>query len=233
MSLTRAPRLAALLLAVAGSPAAFAADPVRWRSDYVAARKEAEETGKPLLIVVGTADCLYCVKMEASTFADPEAAKLIADRFIPLKLDAAAHPDFVRAMRITLYPTTVIAGPDAKVYAYLAGYLDAAGFRENAGKALALLPAPVKPVAAVPKPAPVKPAEPTVSVPPVGAVAALEAAAAELDARTANAYLELAEQWVKQGRSKEAAACFEKAARIAPNGKLAETALARLAAIKE
>jgi tetratricopeptide (TPR) repeat protein len=242
MSLTRALRLAALLL-VAGTPA-FAADPVpvvRWRTDYVTARKEAEETKKPLLLVVGTTNCLYCVKMEAGTFTDPEVAKLVAERFIPVKLDAAAHPDFVRAMRITLYPTTVIAGPDAKVYAFLAGYLDAAGFQNNAGKALALIPAPAKDVAVVAKPVPAKPVEapptkpvePTVTVPavPDSALASLEAATAELDERTANAYLALAEQWIKQGKAKEAVACLEKAARASPNGKLAETALARLAAI--
>lgn len=243
MSMPRALRLAAVTLLVTGTSAA-AADPVaafRWRTDYVAARKEAEETKKPLLIVVGTANCVYCVKLDATTFADPEAAKLIAERFIPLKLDAAVNAEFVRAMRITLYPTTVVAGSDAKVYAYLAGYLDAAAFRDNAGKALALMPAPARAVDVVakpPEPMPIKPAavttaEPAVTVPPVpgSALAALEAATAELDERTANAYLALAEQWVKQGRTKEATVCFEKAARAAPNGKLAETALARLAAI--
>ena len=43
-------------------------------------------------------------------------------------------------MRLTLYPTTIIAGPDGRVYAFLAGYQTSDHFLEHAGKALSLLP---------------------------------------------------------------------------------------------
>ncbi len=279
MSRTRASRhLAGLALAVAVLSPAAAADPVRWRTDYAAARKESAETKRPLLIVVGTTNCVYCLKMEAGTFAEAESAKLIGERFIPVKLDAATDAEFVRGMRITLFPTTVIAGPDGKVYAFLAGYLEGGPFRDNSNKALALLPgAPAKETTLVAKPAPA--AAPTVASMPSATerltavktayqsekfgeamercqalIAAhpdtaesreaalyvvriksdadkLTGATAELDERTANAYLALADAWVRQGNPKEAAACYAKAARAAPTAKAAEVAQQKLAAL--
>lgn len=280
MSLTRASRfLVGVALAVAGVSPAVAADPVRWRTDYTAALKEAADTHRPLLIVVSTTDCFYCVKMAAGTFAEAETVKLLAERFIPVKLDATRDAEFVRGMRITLYPTTVIAGPDGKVYAFLAGYLGGAPFRENANKALALLPVPPKPADLVAKAAPV--ARPPVAAVPTAAerlavakgayqaerfAEALErcealavahpdtaegkeaagyvariksdadklvAATAELDERTANAYLALADAWMKQGKPREAALCYAKAANSAPNGKAAELAQAKLATLNK
>ena len=282
MSLTRALGLLAGLALVAVSPIA-AADPVRWRTDYAAARKESADTKRPLLIVVGTTNCVYCLKMEAGTFAEADSTKLIGERFIPVKLDAATDPEFVRGMKITLFPTTVIAGPDGKVYAFLAGYLDGGPFRENANKALALLPgAPAKDTTLVAKPVPAVPvpvATPAVaSVPSAterlsavksayqsekfgealercqaliaahpdtaesreaalyvvrikGDADKLTGATTELDERTANAYLALADAWMRQGNPKEAAACYAKSARAAPTAKAAEVAQQKLAAL--
>ena len=45
-------------------------------------------------------------------------------------------------MRVNVYPTTVIAAPDGKIYAYLAGFLTPDQFTEHAKKALALIPPP-------------------------------------------------------------------------------------------
>jgi tetratricopeptide (TPR) repeat protein len=132
-----------------------AADPVVWRTDYTAARKEAEEKKRPLLVVIGTEQCVYCRKMESATFADPAAAAVISERFVPLKIDAHKESEFARAMRVTVYPTTVIAGPDGKVYAYLSGFVGPDQFREHAEKAVSLIPAspPEKTATAVTKPA--------------------------------------------------------------------------------
>ena len=44
---------------------------VNWRHDYTTARKEASETGKPLLMDFGTEACVWCRKLDATTFRDP------------------------------------------------------------------------------------------------------------------------------------------------------------------
>jgi thioredoxin-related protein len=118
----------------------FAADPIDWLSDYAIARKEAEKKKLPLLIVIGTEQCVYCRKLESDTFGDSETATFTTRQFVALKIDANKNPEFARAMRVNVYPTTVIAGPDGKIYAYLSGYIGPDQFREYAKKALALLP---------------------------------------------------------------------------------------------
>ena len=62
---------AAALLLPATAPAA---DPVAWRTDYTAARKEAVEKGLPLFVVVGTDDCFYCRKLEGGPLRDATVA---------------------------------------------------------------------------------------------------------------------------------------------------------------
>ena len=54
-----------------------------------------------------------------------------------------------------------------------------------------------------------------------------------MDERTANAYLALADAWMKQGKPREAALCYAKAASAAPNGKAAELAQAKLATLNK
>ncbi len=80
----------ALGLLAAASPL-LAADPtpgIPWRTDYHAARKEAQEKGRPLYLVIGSDNCVYCKKQDATTFRDPQVVALLAKQYVPLRLDA-------------------------------------------------------------------------------------------------------------------------------------------------
>ena len=111
--------------ALAAAAPARAADPVAWRTDYVAARKEAAEKGLPMLVVVGTDNCFYCRKLETGPLRDAAVAAQLRDNFVPLKLDANKDPNLAKALRVQLYPTIVTAGPDGKIHAFIEGYLEA------------------------------------------------------------------------------------------------------------
>ena len=129
-------RAAILILALAGVLTPVNARPtpnksVAWRTDYNAARREAQEKGLPLLIVVGTDDCFYCRKLEANTFADAGVAGLISNGYVALKLDANREPGLTKALKVQVYPTSVLAGPDGKIHAFIEGYLDADRYAEN------------------------------------------------------------------------------------------------------
>jgi thioredoxin-related protein len=128
-----------VVLVLATGSGVLAADPVQWRTDYASARKEAEEKKLPILVVVGTDQCVYCRKIEATTFADKDVLAMLAGKVVLLKVDANKDAEFARAMRITIYPTTVIAGTDGKVFAYLSGYVSPEQFREHAAKAFDLI----------------------------------------------------------------------------------------------
>lgn len=123
-------------LLVAAIPGGLAAaDPIRWRTDYDAARKEARDKGWPLLLEVGTESCTYCRKMDATTFQDSGIQDLVNGAFVPLKVDANANPELAQALRVQMYPTTVIAAPDGKIHAFLQGYVGADQLRDHAGRA--------------------------------------------------------------------------------------------------
>ena len=125
-----ATRLLALLPLVTATALAFAgpvsaADPVAWRTDYTSARKEAAQKGLPLFVVVGTTDCFYCRKLENGPLRESTVAAQLRDNFVPLKIDATRDANLAQALRIQLYPTIVLAGPDGKIHAFIEGYLEA------------------------------------------------------------------------------------------------------------
>ena len=165
---------------------ANAADPIPWHTDYVAARKEAEEKNRPMVVVIGTQDCFYCRKMETGTFADPNIIAMVNAKFVALKIDAAAHPEFAKAMRVSVYPTTILAGSDGKIHGFLAGYLAADKFRDNAEKAIAAMPA-VAPLEVAINPIPIAPIAP-IAPPNLLVVKPLPPTARELYALAKEAY---------------------------------------------
>ena len=60
----------------------------------------------------------------------------------------------------------------------------------------------------------------------------LAAMCEQMNERTATMYMTLAEAWVKKGQAAEAIACFEKVARLCPNTRQADIALAEVTRIR-
>jgi thioredoxin-related protein len=137
--------LVTALFVAAGSASA---QDVKWRHDYVAARKEATETGRPLLLDFGTEACFWCKKLDATTFRDPRVVKRLNEGFIAVKIDAQKHPRMTEALQIDGFPTLILASPEGNVIGRHAGYADAAQLTALLGKAPAPkadAPKPTKP----------------------------------------------------------------------------------------
>lgn len=111
-----------------------AADPkaarIEWRTDYNAARKESQETGLPILVQIGTEECFYCKKMEATTLRDTDVVSLLGN-FIPLKIDGNKEALLTKSLKVQLYPTTVLAGSDGTIHAFVQGYVGADAFKDQ------------------------------------------------------------------------------------------------------
>lgn len=137
----------AVVLAVVvgwGTPAR--AQEVRWRQDYAAARKEAAAAGRPLLLDFGNDGCVWCRKLDATTFRDRGVVALLNERVIPVKVDGTRDEWLARAAGVEAYPTLVLVAADGKVVARHEGYADAA-------KMTAFLRKAPAPEAAAPPPA--------------------------------------------------------------------------------
>lgn len=111
------------------------AQEVSWRRDYAAARKEASETGRALLLDFGTENCVWCRKQDATTFRDPRIVKLLNERFIPVKIDADRENRLTQALGIDSFPTLVLATSDGKVLGRQVGYADVAQLNTLLSKA--------------------------------------------------------------------------------------------------
>src|SRR5689334_11531047 len=94
------------------------AQEVAWRQDYSQARQEAASKGRPLVIDFGTENCFWCKQLDARTFRDPEIARLLNERCVPLKVDAQRHAALANALHIQNYPTLVFASPEGKILGF-------------------------------------------------------------------------------------------------------------------
>lgn len=102
-----------------------AAQEVKWRHDYAAARKEATAAGKPLLLDFGTESCFWCKKLDATTFRLPNVAAQLNGKFIPVKVDAEQNEALTRAAGVDSFPTLVLVSADGKIVGKHVGYADA------------------------------------------------------------------------------------------------------------
>lgn len=98
---------------------------VAWRADYPSAVKEAGKAGKPVLVVVGSEKCAWCVKQDRTTFRSPLVAAAI-DRVVPVKVDGNADRALAKTLQVRGYPTTLLVGADGTVLARHEGYATAA-----------------------------------------------------------------------------------------------------------
>jgi thioredoxin-related protein/outer membrane protein assembly factor BamD (BamD/ComL family) len=128
MTLTRFSTLLLILLLIPrGAPAAD----INWRSDYSKALREAADSGKPMIVVVGTEDCHWCKQLDVRTFAAGEVAKLLNDRFVMYKFDANRQTELARALRVQVYPSMYYAAPTGAIVGHQEGFIDAEPFRKK------------------------------------------------------------------------------------------------------
>ena len=68
-------------------------NPVDWYPWGPEAQEKAAAENKALFISIGYAACHWCHVMERESFEDPETARLMNERFVPIKLDREERPD--------------------------------------------------------------------------------------------------------------------------------------------
>ena len=99
---------------------------ISWRADFAAARKEAAAAAKPLLLDFGTESCLWCKKLDATTFRDRSLVELVAERFIPVKVDGERQEALTQSLGVQAFPTIVLLSAEGKVIGRHEGFADVA-----------------------------------------------------------------------------------------------------------
>ena len=105
------PVLALFLSLVASSATSSAAEAVAWRSNLDAAKIEAAQSNRLVLLHFYTKSCGPCRLLDKNVFSQPQIAQDIEKNYVPVKVDAEASPAMRGAFRIERVPTEVIITP--------------------------------------------------------------------------------------------------------------------------
>jgi thioredoxin-like negative regulator of GroEL len=112
------------------------------RYDYTAARKEAAEKNRPLLLEFTTENCLWCKKLENTTFRDPRLVNWLNERTVVLRLDAEQEPKIAQALKVSNYPTMIFAAPNGTILSIIEGYIEAQKLQDHLEKLVIATPGP-------------------------------------------------------------------------------------------
>jgi len=83
-----------------------------WTSETFA-RAAAER--KPILLSIVTSWSRGCTEMDRTSFADPDVADLVAERFVPVRVDADRRPDISSRYTLGGWPTTAFLTPGGHI----------------------------------------------------------------------------------------------------------------------
>ncbi len=117
-------------------PASVCCQELRWHSDLNSARSLAKSSNRPILIDFGTVNCYWCRQLDATTFRDPTVAKLLADRFVAVKIDASKDPSLAQSLGIQAFPTLIFMTASGKIIDRQDGYVDVNRFQALCSKVL-------------------------------------------------------------------------------------------------
>ena len=87
---------------------------VPWTADAFA---RAARERKPVLLSITAAWCQACHEMDRTTYADPEVAAVIRDRFVAVRVDTDRRPDINERYNLGGWPTTAFLTPEGDVIA--------------------------------------------------------------------------------------------------------------------
>src|SRR5512132_408093 len=98
-------------------PPLRAVSTVAWQPWGAAPFARARAERKAVLLSIGASWCHWCHEMDRTSYADPEIAALINDRFVPVRVDADERPDIGERYNLGGWPTTAFLTPDGEILA--------------------------------------------------------------------------------------------------------------------
>ncbi|NOY29327.1 MAG: DUF255 domain-containing protein [Planctomycetes bacterium] len=119
MSTRRILSLTAAALCLLSSLTEVQADSVKWRNNVDAAKIEAAQTGKLVLLHFWSTSCGPCKHLDRDVFSQPQVGQLLEQHFVPVKISADISPALAGSFNIDRVPTDVVLSPQGNVVAKL------------------------------------------------------------------------------------------------------------------
>jgi uncharacterized protein YyaL (SSP411 family) len=77
--------------------------------------EKAHSQDKPILLGISAVWCHWCHIMDQATYMDSTVAKLIDEKFVPIRVDRDQRPDIDKRYNMGGWPTTAFLTPDGDV----------------------------------------------------------------------------------------------------------------------
>ncbi len=121
-----APILFAIAAAAATVAHAQTTQPIQWHSWSNDVFAQARREHKFVLLDLEAVWCHWCHVMDETTYRDPNVRRLMAEKYIAVKVDQDSRPDLANRYEDYGWPATVVFGPDGKEIVKRRGYLEPA-----------------------------------------------------------------------------------------------------------
>ena len=87
-------------------------DAIAWLPWNEVSFARARAEGKPVLLSIAPRWCPHSARMDRTSYADPDVARLVNSRFVPVRVDADRRPDVSGRYGLGGWPTTAFLTPD-------------------------------------------------------------------------------------------------------------------------
>lgn len=112
-----------ILVALSASPS-FAADGPAWNGWSADLFTRATAEKRFVILDLEAVWCHWCHVMEKTTYADPKVQELLAEKYLPVRVDQDANPDLSSRYGDWGWPATIVFGPDGTEIAKIRGYIE-------------------------------------------------------------------------------------------------------------
>lgn len=107
---------------------AFGGD-IKWEKDYATALKQSKKLNKPMIFIISSHKCHYCVQLESTTLKDPKVVKKLNAEYVSAIVYMDENPLFPRDLYVGGTPATwFIKGDGEPLFEPLMGAIDATNF---------------------------------------------------------------------------------------------------------
>ncbi len=110
------------LALIATMQVGVAGNDIPWSTDIEGSLQRAAATGKPVMLEFTASWCVYCKRMEKSTFVDPSVVNYVNQRFVAVRVDADANKELVADLAIKGLPAILIVSPDLRIIERIPGF---------------------------------------------------------------------------------------------------------------
>ena len=98
---------------------------IQWHTSLRQAQQQDASFHRPLLVYFESSNCVFCRKLEHTTWSDARVAARVAAGFVPLRINSRRSAELVRQLGVKVFPTTLVVSPEGLVLGRQSGYLDA------------------------------------------------------------------------------------------------------------